>query len=106
LLVYCECIETFNKQFEKFIRSAVSGYSDRSTRDMRISAGVRLSTTDVRIEALEKAIRKEALEVARNRVPNSHVARRHTSNCCSAGRSDRNWSAEDQAIRIFFARGQ
>jgi len=53
LLIYCECIETFIRQFERFMRSAIPSYSARSTLDMRLSQGERLETTDARIGELE-----------------------------------------------------
>jgi len=45
LLIYCECIETFIRQFERFMRSAIPSYSARSTLDMRLSQGERLEGT-------------------------------------------------------------
>src|SRR5260370_26284591 len=59
LLTYCECIEMFIRQFEKFMRSAIPSYSDRSTLDMRLSQSERLESTDARIGELEAAIGKQ-----------------------------------------------
>ena len=58
LLIYCECIESFFRGFEKFMRTTFRSYSDKSTLDMRISQGERLQSTDERIEQLEFAIEK------------------------------------------------
>jgi uncharacterized protein YecT (DUF1311 family) len=56
LMTYCQCIEMFIRQFEKFMRSAIPSYSDRSTLDMRLSQSQRMQTTDARIGELEAAI--------------------------------------------------
>lgn len=58
LLAYCTGIEVFIRQFEKFMRSAIPFYADRSTLDMRTSQSTRLATTDLRIGELEKALEK------------------------------------------------
>lgn len=58
LLIYCQCIEIYIRNFDAFMRKSFRSYSDMTTLQMRMSQADRLTSTDDRIAELEEALEK------------------------------------------------